>query len=312
MVPRSPRAPKRPNRTAPWVWIAITLFVVGDLLLVWAAVSAARTPPEPNSRVAGSVQVEIEPSATATPEPTAPADLTVARPAVVLAAFDVDTAYRAPMGECPVTPAALEVSTDGGVTWGPATVTDASAIESIATEGSTTLSVVAREADGCAPGVFRSFVQGAGWAEADEIGDRWRLDGANVVAPGGAAYVPCAAPVQVVAASATEAAVLCGDAVVHTTGDGGVTWTASEPISGAAAISARPGGYLVAVERQGECTGVQVASLEATGALGAPGACVVTEPAEGLTSIAMSSDGAALWIWANGIVNRSFDGGATW
>jgi hypothetical protein len=262
--------------------------------------------------VSGSVEVSIEPSATAAPEPSPPADLTVARPAALLAAFDADTAYRALTGECPAAAPALEVSNDGGATWGPATVTDASAIESIAAEGADTVSVLARAADDCAPGVFRSFVQGAGWTDADELDSRWRLEAAAVVGPGETQFTPCAEPVQIVASSGAEAAVLCGDAVVHATGDGGVTWIASQPIPGAAALAARAGGYLVAVERQGDCAGVQVASVDAGLSVSAPGACVVTEPAEGMTSIAMSADGTAVWIWANGIVNRSFDGGLTW
>ncbi|MDR5701474.1 hypothetical protein [Agromyces aerolatus] len=321
MAPRRPQGPKRPNRTAPWMLIGIALFVIADVLLVWAAITSARTPPPPSSAV-GTVDVQISPSASPTPSEAPPQDLEVARPVALLAAYDSLTAYRAITGECPVAPPEIEVTTDGGVSWTPFGVTDASSIEAITPEGANTLSVIARDADGCEASVHRSFVQGAGWAEAPELDGRWRIEAGVVIAPGPVTATPCAEPVQVAGVSPARAVVLCADAVVHVTDDAGGTWVSSEPISGVSAIAARDDAVLVVIERQGECEGLQVAGLSAGGAgeagaeaglvLGAPGACITTEPTDGHSALAVSNDGSMVWLWSNGVVARSVDGGASW
>jgi hypothetical protein len=139
VAPRRPKGPKRPNRVAPWMLLGITLFVVADVFLVWAAISSVRNPPPPSERVgAGAVSVEIEPSAEPAPTPEAPQDFDVARPVALLSAYDSLTAYRAITGECPVAPPEIEVTTDGGVSWDAVGVTDASAIEAITPEGEDT------------------------------------------------------------------------------------------------------------------------------------------------------------------------------
>jgi len=300
--------------------IALALFVVADVFLVWAAMSAARTPPPPTStdRVAMPSAPATPAPATAEPAvpaeaPAAPADFDVARPVALLAAYDSLTAYRAITGECPVAPPEIEVTTDGGVSWDVVGVTDASAVEAITPEGANTLSVIARDGGDCEPGVYRSFVQGAGWAEADELGDRWRLDEGAVVAPGeGSVENPCASPVQVAGVSPVRAAVLCADAVVQVTDDAGATWTPAGPISGIAAIAARPDAVLVALERQNGCDGLQVATLDASLTLGEAGACITTQPTDGHTAVAVSNDGAMVWLWSGGVVARSVDGGQSW
>jgi hypothetical protein len=125
---------------------------------------------------------------------------------------------------------------------------------------------------------------------------------------------PCAAPVQVTAVSPVGASVLCADATVHQTGDAGTTWVSSQPISGVSTIAAREDTVLAVIERQGECAGLQVVALDAAAGLsvGAPGACITTEPTDGHTALTVSNDGAMVWLWSNGVVARSVDGGVSW
>ncbi|WP_129519785.1 WD40/YVTN/BNR-like repeat-containing protein [Agromyces albus] len=304
----------REERTGWFVIAAVVAFVLIDIALVVFAMSSTR------SAGASEVRREVLPAlptasitATPTPTPSAPAiepDVSVAPLAAVLAAFDVNTAYRSLTGGCPETPAALEVTTDAGVTWTPVAADEARTVQAIAA-ATDVVNVVAADPVSCAPVLLRSFVQGADWQVTAEIGTVWHLDAGQVIAPGGASSTPCTTPVQVAARTPTEAAVLCDGATVSATTDAGATWSNSAPVPGAASVAPAANGYVLAVTGGEGCEGARVVTLSAALEPGVPGTCVPTVAPDGSTVLATAADGT-VWLWSGDAVARSSDGGTTW
>lgn len=296
-----------------WVIIGLIALALFDIVLIGFALGSNR------ASASGSASPQalpsflpVESSATPTPEP----DFDVAPLTATLASFDENVAYRAVTGACPTAPGVVEATGDGGATWISAELPEGSAPQSIVAATPTDASVVAALSDGCEPATFGTFVQGDVWAESDELDDMWRIDGAEVIAPGGARWLPCpGTPRQVAAADAQSATVLCDDAVLSITSDGGVNWLETEPVSGAAAIAMQrddaASGIRVLVAAQGECDGVQVATVAADGTAGPAGECMATDAADGASAIAVDSTGD-VWLWSDEVVARSVDGGTTW
>lgn len=303
-----------------WVIAGLVALLVVDAALVWVALSSTRSPA---SAAAAPSTVELTPAtpvAGETPEPeptetTPPAPAGASRVNVVLAAFDAQVAYRAATGACPTAQAVVEVTTDGGATWSPAALEGASAPTAIAATSLDEASVLAATADGCEAVAYRTFVRGADWAQGESFAVAWRLEGGEVVAPGGARSTPCAEPAQVAAADASAAIVLCGDASFARTIDGGAAWASTDPIAGATAVAMQPGaagsGARVLLAGVDGCAGVQVASFTAEGTLAAPGACLTTDAAPGASTLAVDTAGG-VWVWSGTTVARSADGGSTW
>lgn len=291
-----------------WGFAGITALVIADVVLVALALSATRAPVPTSAAFAPPPS----PSATTSPTPTsepAHASPAVAALSAVLGAVDDTVAYRAVTGSCPDAAAQLEVTVDAGGTWTPAAPADARSIQSIAALPEN-VTILAADPASCAPSAYRSFVQGADWAVADDLGSRWHLDGSTVVAPGGTASAPCATPVQLAARSATEAVVLCDDAMLTASSDAGASWSEPTAVPAAASVTSGADGYYVAVVDGGECDGVQVVALSTDLQPGAPGACVESNAGPGATVVAAA--GGVLWLWSGDVVVRSIDGGATW
>lgn len=301
-----------------WLTVAaVVAFVLFDVALVWFALSSVR------SAAAGAVQTreilptvdaELAPGASAAPTmapPTAAPALMVAAPTRAFAAIDGDIAYRAAAGECGVAPAQVERTGDGGETWSSTTPAEVTAVQQILTDGSDDVAIVAVEPDGCSPVLVRSYSQGAEWVQTTEVSAHWHLGAGRVVAPGGAASTPCAAPLQIAPRDEASAAVLCSDTTVAATSDGGATWFSSAALAGATSIARSEDAYRVAVVGMNGCEGAQVVSLTAALETGTPGECVVTEADLGSTVLATAADGT-VWIWAGDALARSSDGGLTW
>lgn len=296
-----------------WVIIGLIALALFDIVLIGFALGSNR------ASASGSASPQalpsflpVESSATPTPEP----DFDVAPVTVTLAAFDENVAYRAVTGACPTALGVVEATGDGGATWVAAELPEGSAPQSIVAASAAEALVVAALSGGCEPATFGTFVQGEVWAESDELDDVWRIDGAEVIAPGGARWLPCpGTPRQVAAADAQSATVLCDDAVLSITADGGVNWLETERVSGAAAIAMQrddaASGVRILIAEQGECDGVEVATVATDGTPGEAGDCVTTDAADGASAIAVDSTGA-MWLWSGEVVARSMDGGATW
>ena len=317
-----------PTTTSRWRRIAIIgliVFVVVDIVLVTWAIAASRVPREtsgapgdtttPVARVTAS-PTPIRPTTTATSTPIPVADAVA--PTRLLAVLDGNTAWRAKTGPCPATPAATELSTDGGATWkqsdasGP---TGASSIIRLTVQSARQASGVALATQGCTPEFIRTYVAGDNWATyADQLGSAWYADPktpGTVHTPTGDKPAPCATVVGLAVGSGTgDAAVLCAAHDVHTTTDGGATWGAARTVPGAVAVTAADSGYLVAAVGASGCAGTSIVALDGDGAP-ATRACVgTTAPAAG--DVAIGAGPGAVWLWAGDATTRSTDGGTTW
>jgi hypothetical protein len=172
--------------------------------------------------------------------------------------------------------------------------------------------MVTLRTDTCAPQYLRSFVGGIDWEVFDsELGVTWYFNPAEpsvVHTPEGARSVPCSGVSM--AATGTRAAVLCTDSTILTTGDTAESWSGPLAVPNAAAITASPDGYRVAVLNTEGCAGVQVGEL-VDGAMSGLGACLPTAASQPDIAVTTAGDGTT-FVWAGDVFAGSPNGGATW
>lgn len=301
-----------------WTFIGLGAFVIADILLVALAFSSTRAPasgavPAAAPTASARTMPTAEPTATARPTPTAAPDAVA--PTRVLGAIDANTAWRAAVGSCPGPAATMELSVDGGATWTQASAGGASAVLRILPDSASQVSAVTLASQGCTPQYIRTYVSGQDWATYNsDLAGAWYVapaSPASIHSPQGAVTAPCPAVVGLAARDSATAAVLCSDHRVFQTTTAGATWDAGTAVAGGVAIASYTDGYSVATAGAPGCAGVAIAHLAAGAASSTPVGCFTTStPAPG--TVALSSGGSTLWLWAGDAVARSGDGGATW
>ncbi len=294
-----------------WAVVGLILFLIVDALLVAWALTADRGS-------AGTPRAAATPSASPTPVPTTAPEPATA-PARLLSVLDEDTAWRSAVGSCPGTPPTLELTTDGGRTWRSsdlAGIADVAAVATVQATSEDVASVVAFDADGCAPVLALSYVAGNDWVTyPDRVAGNWFLDPAApqvLHTPTGEAPAPCEAVVSLAGRSAADAAVLCADHTVYRTADGGGTWSAPAGVPGSTAIAAGAGEYLLAVGGEEGCAGVAVTRLPDDAPAPATAATCASETAPQAGQVALATGGDSAWLWAGDDIVTSEDGGTTW
>ena len=294
-----------------WAVVGLVLFLIVDALLVAWALSVDRGVP-------GAPRAAATPSATPAPAPTAPPEPATA-PGRLLSVLDEDTAWRSAVGSCPGTPPTLELTTDGGRSWRPsdlAGIADVAAVATVQATSEDVASVVAFDADSCAPVLALSYVAGDDWVTyPDRVAGNWFLDPAKpqvLHTPTGEAPAPCESVVSLAARSATDAAALCADRTVYRTTDGGATWSAPAGIPGSTAIAASEDEYLIAVGGETGCPGVAVTRLPDDAPAPATAATCASGTAPQAGQVALATGGDSAWLWAGDDIVTSEDGGTTW
>jgi hypothetical protein len=308
---RRPQGHGLPRRG--WI-VAIGLFLVLDIALVALALNGNRSPTAAGELALESPGLSAVPSESGAPAPTvAP---TAAVPQRLLAAINADVAWRGVVGSCPDGQSELEYTVDGGESWevvDPAGTTDANTLVRLVPASSTEAHVVTLD-DECSPQLLRTFVAGEAWEDyTSSLGSYWYVgpaDRANVHSPYGTIPGPCGSVVAVAPRSSSEALVLCADQALFETRDAGAEWSTAISVSGAVAIDASNGGYVVAVAAQADCAGVSVVALT-DGLPSAALGCSGDGSPDGQTSLAVADDDT-LWLWAGEHFLRSTDGGETW
>ncbi|TFC91997.1 hypothetical protein [Cryobacterium sp. TMT4-31] len=304
--------------------IALAVFLLVDVGLVAFALTA--TKPASSAGTVAAVPTSspetVEPAVTPTPtvEPVDTTPTLTVAPTRVIAALNETTAWRALTGACPTTAAAPEITTDSGVNWeafNAATETGATSILSIDVVDDAEASLITLDDIACAPQVVTTFVAGDAWRLYPErVAAEWYIDpstSGTVHTPTGDVAAPCAAVATLAALDNARAAVLCLDASVVTTQDGGFSWSAPSSIPGAAAITATAGGYAVAVVNPTGCVGAVLVNISENAEFDstASGTCFSSAVNAGETALSAADDGT-IWLWVGDSFARSLDGGASW
>ena len=319
--------PKDGSRHRLITYVAVSLFVLVDLVLIgWALNSTRGAPAAPQAEeLPVAIAPQLAPTETPTPEPTAAAPtFTLAEavaPTRIITALNATTAWRARTGPCPATAAEPEYTIDGGVTW---TTTDATgptgvtAIQSITVEADGIASMVALAGTDCAPEFVKTYVAGDNYrAYDDQLENNWYVnpdEPLTVVSPSGSVDSPCGAVVSLAPASQSASAVLCSDQTVFMTDSGGANWIGPVSVPGAVGMSVSVAGYRLASIGQADCAGIQM-GLVLPGQSGVEvSGCLVSESvtAVSLADVGLSEAGGSVWLWTQDQVSRSADGGVTW
>lgn len=304
-----------------WAYAGLAALVLLNVVLVVLLL-------RPDQRAASAVAVEsavATPAETAEAVPTEEAPVEEAPPPLqpvpterLLAAASDLVAWRAVVGACDI-PAALEATTDGGVTW---TSQDAGVtpIARLKATSSRNVFAIGGGAD-CAPSFRFSGTAGQTWSTQDgELAGSWYLLPASRAAltaevhgPRGQVPAPCpTGVVDLAGLDNNRAALLCTDGALQTTDDGGATWSQVGAAPDALAIAPAADGYVVGALRA-PCEGVAVLTVanDGTGLDGAAPVCA-PGPAPVPGQVALAASGSTLWVWSGDLVARSTDGGVTW
>lgn len=306
--------PRAPARRRAWIYLAVALFLILDIVLVALALNFAH-PGTPRGTV-GPIPTFTPQTPTSTPSATADA---LAVPSTrVLTALDSTTAWRATTGACPSTPASPELTTDSGATWkktdatGPTKVT---AIQRIIVDGKALATMVGLNQADCTPALIKTFVAGRSYAAyPNDLAGTWFVnpaDRSSVHSPAGDFPSPCTT-IALAPRDAKAAAILCDDYTVHMTTDAAVTWSPGVQAPGAVALASSDTGYFAAALARAGCQGVEVSEVNASSA-GTPGCYPSAANADSLPeNVAFSAAADSLWLWAGDSVARSTDNGVTW
>ncbi len=288
----------------------LVLLVVDAALVALAyrpdAVGAAPAAPAPRS-----TPVTSTPTPSPTPE-TRPVPLRQ-----VVVALDDSRAWRAVLGTCDKGGAAIEVTGDGGRTWGTRVV-PAKALGRVQPVSADRAFVIGADAS-CTAGEFITDDGARTWNGPRALQGGWsRTPGGatgTAVTPERPTARPCGPGtlVDLSRVSGTSARALCGDGSVTTSSDGGATWTRLAQVGSAMALSVREekGSARAYVARVADgCEGVELARV--TGKSATSVACVVVPDGlpEGRVSISVVD--AAGWLAVGDTVWRSGADLRTW
>lgn len=301
---------RRPNWRL-WAFIGVVLFLVVDLLLVAIALSA-NDPQEAAPTSAATYDLQTRPSPSPTPSEVAPvvADPVFVADPRVLAAASESVAWRSTTGDCATTPAIIERTSDGGVTWSEIDTgrSDIRQVFAMTAVSETIVTLVGAAGDDCEVGQFRSFTAGSFWETYDAGGEATPYldpsDSSIIHVFGNTVAAPCAAKQLVFGASF---AVLCENQLQLLDDDD--EWQAVE-ITGAVSLATNSDGVVVTVAGASDCTGISVQSLSIESPEPVVSGCLREETTPDRLTVAQS--GETVWLWNSDRVFVSTDGGVTW
>lgn len=310
------RRPSRPGPRRVLAVVGIVLFVLVDAALIGYALTSSQVPP--STRTPAPLPTFITPrSPSPAPSPT-PSAAAAAQPAIelaFLAPVDEEVAWRATPGSCTGPDPVIERTTDGGATWQAVGPVDLGVHEVLALSAvdDTTARIVARVGEACGTAALATFTEGDFWKEyPDTLTDFAFADpatGTTVQVDGAAVAAPCVQVLQVLQRSDSTAAV-CEDALLELA-PGSAAWL-SMTVPHLGAVAASEAGYTLARPGLGDCVGLAIEAIPSPLGSAGPTRVGCLAQAVGASALAIAQAGSAVWVWADGEVWVSRDGGAGW
>lgn len=297
------------------VLVGLALFLIVDVILVGLALTANRAPTAdrtPRPLVTFNSTPQAAPESTASP---APSDDAAAGGKRFITTIDGQTLWRATAGACTSTPAVVERSLDGGVTWAslPTNAFDLRQVLALTTGEEGEIEIVGATGDACAVGGFSSSDAGDSWASEPALpGEVGYLtpDDAAVVVSGQGAGLPCPA-VEALSATSDRTVAAC-TAVLAEWNPATGAWGAT-PYAGVHGLATEGDRLMFVARGVPGCNGLGAlvttgipAPFENASLVGCAESADVSAPA------ALAIAGTGAWLWVGDDVLRSGDGGATW
>lgn len=292
-----------------WVMAGLAAFVAVDILLVALALGWGRdeaqggaweAPSQSTSQTRdGSEDEPEEPTPSRETQPESEQAQVTPR---LLSVVSETVAWRSEGGACEER-AEIELTVDGGDTWGSAYPATEGLGRPLWLSGADYTAVQAAIASGedCMADGVRTYDSGATWAwENQVIANSVFVDplDASVIRWGGERVEgPCSDITQVAVTGGTAAAV-CQDGSLWTLGSPSDPWDQSE-VNGAIAVSGSDGRWIAAVGSP-DCNGMSL--VEFGGDLVQQVSCVSVELGE---ATALDLQGNTLWVWAGDDVSVS-------
>jgi hypothetical protein len=300
--------------------IGLIAFLALDVLLVAFALNSTSAPvvgggttigtpgpavPSSTGAISGPTSATTTPTTATTGAPAA--SVKVVPLTVGVVAVDARTAFRFITGSCRSGESRVELTRNGGASWGPkAAPFDTMTRIRIRSDGSTFV-VGADRGSGCAPGIKEASSYDRDWTAQSSASGAWYRDprdSKRVGVRSGGASRPCgSAPVVDLSVTDSRAVVLCqgGDLRVSRTGD---SWETAATVPGALAVAlASQNRSVVAVPGAAGCAGIAI--LDSASPDPPLGCATVTLSGvkPGTVSLSVSSDGG--WLLVGEDVFRS-------
>jgi hypothetical protein len=295
--------------------VGLAAFLVVDVLLVAFAINSTRHPVDQGGTTVdpGVVSTSAPTTATTTTGPTKPT-VKVVPLTRGLVALDKDSAFRFTTGTCKSGGSKLELTRNGGESWGPRSVPyDTIVRVRVRPDGSAFVVGADSETD-CVPALRQAASLDADFGDSVAVSDAWfrdPRDATSVGIPIGGTAKPCASD-QVVDLAVVDsgAAALCSDGRLRVSASG-ERWDTSATVEGALALAlnAKARAYVV-VPGVGSCEGLAVVdAAKPTQAVGCAAADVAkVKPG----TVALSVTASAGWLSVADTVYLAGGSLATW
>jgi hypothetical protein len=295
--------------------VGLAAFLVIDVLLVAFAISSTRHPVDQGGTT-------IDPGVVATSGPTSTKTTSApATPSVKVVpltrgvvAFDKETAFRFTTGSCKSGGAKLELTRNGGESWGPRSAAYDTIVRVRVRPDGSAFVVGADSATDCVPAIRQAGALDADFGDSVVVSDAWFRDpraATSVGVPTGGTSKPCGSD-QVIDLAVIDsgAAALCSDGRLRVS-TSGERWDTSATVEGALALAlnAKARAYVV-VPGVDSCDGLAVVDAgKPTKAVGCAAADVAkVKPG----TIALSVTGSGGWLGVGDTVYLAGGNLATW
>ncbi len=285
------------------------LLAADAVLISWAFRGPpAEDPALSTTRVATSSSPSVVSSAGGSTEPA-----TAVRPATVTrfaAAVGLEQSWVVDAGTC-AKPGTVWTTSDGGDSWSRE---DAPGRTVRAKPERVDRGFVTGGDRDCTLRLWQTGDAGRSWSGARSAAGAWSRvpsDDREVHVPSDQVRTPCgdADVLDLTTLDNLRAGVLCGNAEVRTTTDGGRTWVRAFTDKVALAIALAASGRGVVVRTEKGCAGVVAVALE-DGQPSTRKSCVEVPPVEGKVSVATT--GTAWWLVVGDVVLRSENAVGPW